>query len=202
MYNLFREELYKFPVFSRKDIEKVFQNFDNKNLVNWQRKGYITRIRNNFYIFSDKKKDEVLLFHLANSIYAPSYISLESALSYYHIIPEGVYSMTSVSTLKTNQFDTPLGNFNYAHVKTELFFGYHIIAENEIRYKIATLEKTILDYLYLHPTIKNQEDIKALRWNKDLLEKIDRQLLEGYLSLFKSAVLERKVQHFYSYIYA
>lgn len=202
MYNLFREKLYKFPVFSRKDIEKTFQNFDNKNLVNWQRKGYITKVRNNFYIFSDKKKDEVLLFHLANSIYVPSYISLESALSYYQIIPEGVYSMTSVSTLKTNQFETQLGNFNYAHVKKELFFGYRIIAENEIRYKIATLEKTILDYLYLHPTIKNQEDIEALRWNKDLLEKIDRQLLEGYLSLFKSTVLERKVQDLYSYIYA
>ena len=202
MYDQFRKELYQFPVFTRKDIDKKFEHFDSKNLVNWQRKGYITKIRNNYYIFADKKKDETLLFLLANAIYTPSYISLESALSYYHIIPEGVYTMTSITTLKTNRFETPLGHFNYAHVKNQLFFGYKIIKANEMQFKIATIEKAILDYLYLHAKIKNKRDIESLRWNKDTLDKIDRQLLENYLSLFKSKTLERKTKHLISYIYA
>ncbi|MEX2483254.1 MAG: hypothetical protein WED10_01765 [Brumimicrobium sp.] len=202
MYPKFREELYQFPVFTRKEIDKKFDGFDYKNLINWQKKGYITKVRNNYYIFSDKKKDENFLFHIANAIYPPSYISLESALSYYNIIPEGVYTMTSVSTLKTNKFNTPLGDFDYAHIKNQLFFGYKIVNDSEIQFKIATLEKTILDYLYLHPKVKNERDIEALRWNTDLLEKLDQQLLESYLVLFQSATLERKIKNLIDYIYA
>lgn len=91
-------------IFSNKDIEKLIKDFNKKNLINWQKKGYIKKLRSNWYCFSDLQKGQNELFSIANKIYKPSYISLETALSYYGFIPEGVFSLTSISTLKTNKY--------------------------------------------------------------------------------------------------
>ena len=103
----FSKTFSDWPLFSIHEILKLYPNFDRKNLVRWQEKGYIKKIRNKWYIFSDKNINEINLFYIANSIYSPSYISFESALSYYNIIPEAVFSVTSATSLKTNKKTNP-----------------------------------------------------------------------------------------------
>lgn len=191
-----------YPVFSTTDIMKQFPDFDRKNLVNWQKKGYIKKIRNNYYCLTENTIDEQFLNFTANKIYSPSYISLETALSYYTIIPEGVFTINSVSSIRTNRFNTPIGTFNYQHLKSSLFFGYQLIPFNKLFYKIAELEKTILDYLYLHPTIDNSEDFNHLRWNKEALKKIDLNLFSQYQSLFNSRALDKRVSYFIIFLNA
>ena len=105
-YLTFKETLQAFPVFSIREIEKHFPGFDNRRLVEWQDKGYIQKLRNRYYRFMDREVDEAYLCYCANAIYAPSYVSLESALSIHGFIPEGVFQTTSCTTLKTNRFET------------------------------------------------------------------------------------------------
>lgn len=89
-------------------------------------KKYICKLRNSLYTFKKNNVNEVTLFTLGNMIYPPSYISMESALSFYGIIPEGVYTVTSCTTSKTKRFKNAMASFDYRHVKKDLFFGYKI----------------------------------------------------------------------------
>jgi predicted transcriptional regulator of viral defense system len=96
------------------------------NLVRWQEKEYIMKLRNRWYAFNDAESSENMEWLAANLIYSPSYISLHTALSWYNLIPEMIATTTSVTTRKTNHFSTPLGYFDY-HIKPELFgFGTYL----------------------------------------------------------------------------
>jgi predicted transcriptional regulator of viral defense system len=75
-----KTKLKDFPVFSIKDIEKVDSSFHKQRLSEWQKKGYVKKVRQGFYIFSDLEMNEQTLFTIANRIYKPSYISLEMVL--------------------------------------------------------------------------------------------------------------------------
>jgi predicted transcriptional regulator of viral defense system len=195
--------LEKFVVITLADIRMAFPDFDQKNLVNWQKKGYITKLKNGCYIFSDVKTTEQTLFLIANKLYEPSYVSLESALSFYGIIPEGVYSIQSVSTRKTQVFNTPQGTFRYYSFKPSLYFGYHLMAEAVAHpYRLASREKAILDFLYLRSDIDCAEALEALRWNRAELANLDRTLLNNYLSLFESRTLSKKIDLLYNYLNA
>ena len=140
-YILFKKSLADFPIFSIPDIKAVDAGFDRRRLTEWQHKGYIQKIIKGHYLFSDYDLDENGLFRIANRIYKPSYISFETALAYYHLIPESVYTVTSVSTRRTYRFETPIASYAYRTVHRRLFFGYSI--SDHIR--IATMEKALLD---------------------------------------------------------
>jgi predicted transcriptional regulator of viral defense system len=202
LFLTFQHTLKEFIVFTPSDIRKFFPDFDNKNLVNWQKKGYIQRIRNNYYCFSDVERSEDLLYFVANAIYNPSYVSLESALSFYGIIPEGVFRVTSISTIKTNTFQTAFTTFSYKNVKPNLYFGYRLIPFQHQTIKLASLEKTILDYLYLNPHINEVNDFEALRWNRIELVNLNQNLMNNYLELFDSKALNKRVTLLKSYLYA
>ena len=196
----FQNKLKEYLIFSIRDIEKVFLDFDTRRLVEWQHKGYIKKIRNRYYYFANFQPDEYFMYLAANKIYKPSYISFETALSYYNLIPEGVYRMISATSLKTNEFDTPLGVFSYRHLKPELLFGYRLVAYKNQRYKIASIEKALLDYLYLNKGLQSYEDFEELRLHPETKEYIDENRFNKYLKLFNSGVLERKAQMFLKHI--
>lgn len=100
---------------------------------------------------------------LANLIYGPSYISLETALSNYGFIPERVTTTTSISFGRGKTFSTPVGQFEYHHIKNAIYsLG---ITLKEV-YKgafclYATPEKALLDFIHIKETkkeFKNQKD--------------------------------------------
>jgi predicted transcriptional regulator of viral defense system len=116
------ENLFKdFTIFSLSDIRRIDASFHRRRLNEWQDRGYIKKIIRGYYISSDLEIDEHVLFEIANRIYRPSYISLETALSYYHLIPESVYGISSASTRRTYTFKTPIGEFSYKTIKPQLF---------------------------------------------------------------------------------
>lgn len=191
----FRSTFQSYPVFSRREIEKLFPGFDRKNLGQWQQKKYLQKIRNSWYRLTETPLDMETLFFISNQIYQPSYISLETALSHYGFIPEGVFKITAVSTLKTQQFETSAGVFGYQNIKTGLFFGYRLNAFGKYFYKIAEPEKAILDYIYLHPELNSESHFEALRLNVAEMEQtINRATLTQYLEVVKSAALSRRVK--------
>lgn len=182
------------PVFSTLDIEKRFPGFERENLLNWQKKGILIRIRNGWYSFASEIKTLEQAYYTANKIYTPSYVSLESALAYYHWIPEGVFTITSISTLKTSTFDTPVGRFRYSNIKPGLFFGYKLLSVNGHGVKMAEPEKALLDFLYFHPEVREDADLEAYRLNlPQLRSDLNREKLMAYASLFKNIALSKRL---------
>ncbi len=197
----FRQALAKFKVFSLSDIYKVDPRFYRVRLNEWQHQGYLQKITRGYYRFTDQPLTEKTLFTISNKIYLPSYISLESALSYYGLIPEGVYIITAVSSRKTTSFETLVGNFSYRSIKPELMFGYEVVVLDQDKFILATPEKSVLDYLYLHPEIKSIDDVASLRINSTVfLDEIDQDRWQQYLAVFNSQALSARADNLLAYL--
>jgi predicted transcriptional regulator of viral defense system len=126
---------------------------------------------------------------------------LESALAFYEIIPEAVFSVTSISSLNTTKLNSSVGTLTYNHLKENLFFGYELIELNGLTIAMASPEKAILDYLYLHSEIKTTVDFEAVRWDKEILKTLDLQQFSDYLQLFNSKSVSKRFQLLLKYIY-
>ena len=89
-------------------------------------------------------------FELAQFIDGPSYISLESALSFHHLIPEAVYTTTCVTTQRNKIVRTRLGRFTYQRLPTNYFFYCEVmlIEDGDYRYYVASPWKALCDYVY------------------------------------------------------
>lgn len=193
-YLLFKKALEQFPVFSVQDIRKQFNDFDNRRLVEWQKKGYIIKLRRGYYSFEEVEKGEAFRYYSANKLYSPSYISMESSLSYYNLIPEGVFSTVSLTTRNTTTFSTPMGSFSYRNVKAPLFFGYRLLNIHGHTIKMAEPEKSILDYLYLNK-IDTPDMLEGIRMNESQLhELLDFGKLHQYARVFHSKKLQQRIQ--------
>jgi predicted transcriptional regulator of viral defense system len=183
-------------VFSLQDIRKRYPQFGSRRLVEWQQKGYLKKLKRGFYCFESRERSESFHYIVANKIYTPSYISLESALSYYSLIPEGVFLTTSVTTKNTAQYVTAVGDFTYRHIKQGLYFGYKLLNYDNYTVRIAEPEKVILDYLYLNK-LNSEDEVEGMRLNKFVVDDIiDFEKLSKYQSVFNSSVLNRRIRMF------
>ncbi|MFY7994467.1 MAG: type IV toxin-antitoxin system AbiEi family antitoxin domain-containing protein [Bacteriovoracaceae bacterium] len=153
-------------------------------------KGDLVRVRNGLYLLGEEYRARPYNpFEIANYIREPSYVSLESALSYYGLIPEAVYTTTSVTTNPNLEQETPVGHFSYSHLRSNYFnFGFYRAKEGEYRFLIATPLKALVDYIVLKKKFYTAvEDIEAdLRFDFEEFktyktyvseEKIDEMLL-------------------------
>lgn len=196
-----KDKLRDYVVFSLQDIKKLDSGFYNSRLNDWQKKGYLKKIRRGYYIFSDQIINEEVLWQVANKIYSPSYVSLEMALSYYHLIPESVYGITSVTSNKTQNFKTEIGEFLYRHFRPELMFGYEIISLGGVSCKMAEMEKAILDFFYINTHIQAEADFFELRINEEEFKtRLDYNKLIKYLSLFNNRNLDKRIKNFLKYL--
>jgi hypothetical protein len=108
----------------------------------------LTRVTKGLYTAGEalgqEKSDPFLL---ANHILGPSYVSLESALSYYGLIPERVYTITSMTTKAARSYNTPMGAFTYVHLAVPYYsLGIrNILLARYQQVMIASPEKAMLD---------------------------------------------------------
>lgn len=202
MYIEFKNQFDKRPLISLLEIQKAFPKLDKRRLSEWNKKGYIENVKRGFYRFTDQTLNQGTLYFIANKIYQPSYISLESALAYYEIIPEAVFSVSSISTLNTTRLNSSVGTLTYNHLKENLFFGYELIELNGLTIALANPEKAILDYLYLHSNLNSSKDFEGLRWNKEVLKTFDFQRFSDYLHLFNSKSVSKRFQLLLKYMHA
>lgn len=167
-------------IFSLQDLKINSYRVSSLQLSRWVDKGYLIKLKNGIYLFADKK-EKTLKEHIAFSIYQPSYISLEWALSLYGMIPEIVYSVTSVTSKASRKYKNDMGTFIYRHLKNDLFFAYTKINKNGQVFLLAEMEKAFLDYIYLNNyKIKNINDVKELRLNSDALKRISKIKIRKY----------------------
>ena len=187
-----------YPLFRYVDVLKWFpedkEQTIKQNLKFWVKKNLLERIIKGVYKLKETKiEDEFLLASYFNE---NSYISLESALSYYGLIPEYPFAVTSVTTKKTQKIKTVYGNFLYRKIKPELFFGFKLVVGDNYLYRLALPEKAIFDLVYL-----NQTEIKTPDYFKEMrLSLSDKTLLNKILSLLKLLKNPNIISHFKSYV--
>lgn len=166
-YLEFREQWHVVGCFNIYQIRAWRPDFDRINLFHWVKKGYLSKLRQDWYAFSDLKGNPETARYVAQRIYTPSYISLHTALSFYGIIPEAVTVVTSVTSNRPTTYSNEFGEFSYQTVKPALFFGYKSMPLSPNgRYLLAFPEKAILDLLYLYPQYNTEEALLDLRFDE------------------------------------
>ena len=142
-----------------------------KQLSRWTATGRLYQLRRGLYSLAPTySKVKPHPFVIANRIVAGSYVSLQSALAYYGMIPEYTPLTTSVTTRRPQSHHTPLGDFDYRHVSLTLFFGYRRIALGDSQHAfVASPEKALLDLIYLTPGSDAPAYLRELR-----LQNLDR----------------------------
>jgi predicted transcriptional regulator of viral defense system len=194
----FREAMFSQGIFHTSSVHVMFPGFNSDNLLNWQKKGYIVKLRNGWYCFREFLSYPDSHYLIANSIYQPSYISHQEALAFYGLIPEHVVDSVSVTTKKTMAFNVCGRVFKYYSVKTDLYFGYGLkdlsVNGEKRSFLMADPEKAILDLLYIYNFYRTDQDLAELRLNEAVLRNsVDWNKLSGYLTRFGIGSLEKKV---------
>ncbi|MFZ4715132.1 MAG: type IV toxin-antitoxin system AbiEi family antitoxin domain-containing protein [Bacteriovoracaceae bacterium] len=123
----------------------------------------LIRLRNGLYLLNEEdRKYEVNLYSISNMMLTPSYVSLESALSHYNLIPEAVYTTTSVTPKTSLEQETVIGHFSFTHLKAEHFnHGFYQIKKDYNFFLMATPLKALVDTLDLH--LKNYQSLDELK---------------------------------------
>ncbi len=107
-------------------------------------------------------------FALANEMRRASYVSLQSALAHYGMIPEFAPTVISVTTERPETLATPVGRFMFRHIKRDLFWGVEAVevAPGQM-VRLATREKALIDLLYLTPGSDRKGYLEELRLDPD-----------------------------------
>lgn len=160
-------------LFTLSDFARLFA-IDNRNTLykkvqRLEEKEAIKRLIKGKYLFLFAKPNE---FVIANFLYQPSYVSLESALSLYGIITGFPYQITSITIKKTNSFTIEGKEYHYTQIAKSLFWGY----EKKEDFLIAEKEKSLFDYLYL--AHKGLREFDAGEFDLSL---INKKILYRYL---------------------
>lgn len=162
-----------------------------RQISRWKRAGKIYQIRRGLYSLAPPfQKEYPHPFLVANQIVSASYVSLQSALAHYGMIPEYVPVTTSVTTARPARWETPLGIFDFRHIQTDFFYGYHLVdLIEEQQAFIARPEKALLDLVYLQPGGDTPEYLTELRLGN--LNRLDWDILDQFLNQFEKPKLVR-----------
>ena len=169
-----------------------YDNLSNRDtkLSRDVRDGKLTKIINGLY----ETNPNTSSYLLASSIYGPSYISFEYALSVYGLIPERVNVVTcaTYNKKKSKKYDTPFGTYTYRDIPP-LAYPEEVLLkqEGDYSYQIASREKAVCDKLYTLSPLKNYTNLKImlfsdLRFDEEEFYKLDVDKIEKLSELYHS----------------
>lgn len=127
---------------------KVARMIHAGELIQLRRGLYATRLNINPYCF-------------AASIYGPSYISFDTALSFHGLIPEAVYEITSATWKRSKEFENTFGRYRYRAVPSRVYpVGIERRTEGGIPFLIASPTKALCDRIALEPRMRSMSDVR------------------------------------------
>lgn len=189
MQNFIREK-HKY-IFTPLDLQRHFDvsyGTARKFILRNVKKNIYAKMKRGLYFDKNFKPSEL---EIANKLYYPSYISFEYALSYHGIIPDTVYSITSVTSKTTRNFIVERVNFSFSHIKKKVFTGYiKKNIEGQLIY-LAEQEKALADYLYFVDLGK-----KSL-YDRINVIGINYKKLMNFIKLYNRASLKKLTQKIY-----
>ncbi len=164
-----------------------------RQLDRWVRSGKVRQLRRGVYLLADAyAKRAVHPFVIANVLQRASYVSLQSALSYYGMIPEYVPVTTSVTTGRPEELLSPVGRFAFRHVCKRLFTGFTEVEVAPGQHALmATPYKALIDLLYLTPHSDREHYLRELRATPP--DDFDRRRFSREAAASASAKVKRAV---------
>lgn len=179
------QQKIKTPLFTEEDLKLLFHEKSliqiHSSLSYHIKKNHIIKFKRGVYsLVSIDEKIHFKKFTLGNSLYSPSYISFESALSYHGLIPEAVYEITSACYLsKKKRFETSIGIFTYTYSPVNPFF-LEVEKDEENGFLIATPVRALFDLI-------NRRKITYDNWDELELDlRIDFEDLKEYLVVYSA----------------
>ncbi|MBN1995801.1 MAG: hypothetical protein JW953_24155 [Anaerolineae bacterium] len=162
-----------------------------RQLSRWTKAGRIYQLRRGLYALAPPfQKIKPHPYLVANRMVRGSYVSLQTALAHYNLIPEYVPVVISVTTRRPMRWDTPLGSFEFRHIKTDLLYSYRALEVGEGQQAfVATPEKAILDLVYFQPGGDSRHYLRELRLQH--LDQLNLEELRRQARLANSAKLRR-----------
>ncbi len=178
--------------------------FPKDKVVHLEKGGELIRLKKGMYLVSSKiHRQNISMELIANHLYGPSYVSLESALSYYGLIPERVHSIRSMTLKRSREFITPVGNFEYIKAATSYFkIGIHQKNINDSYvFLIAGPEKALCDLIINTSGLRIQSP-KAMRIYLEDDLRVDFSYLMNFdLEIIKSCIETGKKKNELKHLY-
>jgi hypothetical protein len=201
------EQIGNIPV-STATIASMFSEVKagNQKVRNLELGGKIIRLKKGLYVVAPAESRMALSTELiANHLYSPSYVSMSSALRYYGLIPEEVYTTQSMTIKHSRTFDTPIGRFDYFAMSRDAFhIGVTSINKQNYAFKMATPEKALCDLIAHSPLVNLRyfKDIETyieedIRMDMEDFRNMDRSIFERYVEIGKKA---KSVQTLINYL--
>ena len=178
-------------------LEKSVSNVNDK-ISNLVKNGELIRLKKGFYTFSRAYLTRSIdLISVANTLYTPSYVSFDYALSYYGMIPERVSEVTSATSNNEKLYETPIGRFSYKKVPLKAYsLGIDwIYDENDGGRFIATPEKALCDKIRYDRgigTLTQSRIVEYLKYDLrlDITKPLDAKLIEEIATAYRSKNLK------------
>lgn len=192
-YNVVQElRKRNLPIFTPLQFQRIFDV--SKHATSWfiksqTKAGIFVKLRQGLYMLADYPANDYVI---ANYLYAPSYISFDTALSFYGIIPEVIYNIASATTKTTREFEVENIHFMYHKIKREAYSGYTSLKYLDNTILIAEPEKALADFLYF-VTLKK----RSLHYERLNLKKIKKTKLISYIQLFNQPKMLNLVEKIY-----
>lgn len=199
------KELLKFTshVIDHATLSDILVKFQyssiNDKISQLKQKGIIKSLKNGLYLHISQISSNIISKEIiANNLLGPSYVSFEYALSFYGLIPESVYEVTSATTKRSKTFKTDYGVFSYRQINKNLFqIGIEIQTSKSGNFLIASKEKALCDKIYLTKDIKiRTKDAMIeflendLRIDLDELIDFNMEIIKTYQEVSKSKKIE------------
>jgi len=166
-----------------------------RQLSRWVEAGRVVQLRRGLYALAPPfRRVRPHPFLVANRMVPPSYVSLQSALAFYGLIPDVVPVTTSATTARPGRWETPLGAFAFRHLQAGLFTGYRQtdLGGGQQAF-VATPEKALLDLVYLEPEGDTLAYLQELRLQN--LERLDPDALLRCAERSGRPKLKRAARH-------
>lgn len=129
------------------------------------RSGEIIRVKKGLYVPGTRSGEEPTVDPLVLSglIYGPSYVSLETALSWHGLIPERIEEITCMTSKRAKVFRTPVGRFTYAPISEDAFpIGIRLESGKGGSWYLAEPEKALCDRIAQVKGLEAMRDVPAV----------------------------------------
>lgn len=150
-----------------------------RQLSRWTQAGKVIQLRRGVYtLAAPYQQTPPHPFVIANTLLPGSYVSMQSALAHYGLIPEYVSQTLSITTQRPSLWHNPLGDYRFQHITPDLFFGYQKVSLSAGQDAFVALpEKALLDLIHLTPNGDDPLFLASLRLQN--LEILDRERLKS-----------------------
>lgn len=166
-----------------------------QKIIELEKENAIIRLKRGLYVVSPKVSGQFLSIELiANHIYGPSYVSMESALRYHGLIPEKTYNINSMTIKRSRMFENSIARFEYTSCPSTYYaIGINQVINEEFSFLIASPEKALCDLIVYTPQLRLRSMIALEEYLDDDLRLDMNEVLKMNVSVFEQcAALSKK----------